>query len=85
MDGERSNNGVVVAPGDRRRAHGAARERERERERGREGEKRRERERERERGRGRERRKVRNALCEERKEEESREARSQHMDQWREI
>jgi hypothetical protein len=33
MDGERSNKGVVVAPGDHRRAHGAARERERERER----------------------------------------------------
>ncbi len=31
MDGERSNKGVVVAPGDHRRAHGAARERERER------------------------------------------------------
>jgi hypothetical protein len=29
MDGERSNKGVVVAPGDHRRAHGAARERER--------------------------------------------------------
>ncbi len=77
MDGERSNNGVVVAPGDHRRAHGAARERGREREGG-EGEKRREREG----GGGRERRKVRNALCEERKEEEGGgEWRRQHMDQ----
>jgi hypothetical protein len=56
MDGERSNKGVVVAPGDHRRAHGAARERERG------GGREREREREK--------RKVRNALCEERKEEE---------------
>jgi len=33
MEGERSNNGVIVAPGHHRRAHGAARERGRERER----------------------------------------------------